>query len=170
MPETEPALPRRRGKKAAAQTELACLMLTGDEYAVLLLSIEEGKEEAAIRMGWAVEEVQALIESPKAKLFMVKMQDSWAELIAQRKMARFVRKGITPGSVQERFMELAMMEPERTKGTIEGQVKALRSLAEMMGLLGHNQEDPLKNKSVDELKEYVRTFAAKTINAEPRGA
>ena len=156
-----PILPKRpvRRKPFARQpkskdVEHDCSMLTVEEKACVLLSVEKDPESAAIKLNMTLEEVQAIMNSAPVKLYLLKLQEKELTELARLKVRKYRQLGINRGAIEARLMEIAMLDPSETKGSVDGQVKALTALADKFGYA--HDEDPLAGKSPDELKAIVR--------------
>lgn len=128
------------------------LFLTRQEQACVHISMEESREKAAVRLGWTIEQVMECLRQPHVKLYAIEYREKFMAHLARKRAASLNKVGVNSTSVQERLMELAQMAPEQTKGTIDGQVKALSALANILGL---TKDDPLKGKSDEELLAIV---------------
>lgn len=89
--------------------------------------------------------------------------------VFMRDMARMRALSIKPVSVTKetiraRLMELAQTDPRETRGSLDGQVKALRALADINGL---TKDDPLCDKTDDELMQMVMNAAEKIGKKDP---
>lgn len=160
---TKPQMPKRpytRKPKQPVRTpksddvEHDCSMLTVEEKACVLISIEKDPESAAIKLNMTLEEVQAIMASPAVKVYLSKLQEKEMTELARLKVRKYRQIGLSRGRIEERLMELAMLDPSETKGNVDGQVKALAVLADKFGYA--KAEDPLAGKSPDELKAIVR--------------
>lgn len=158
--ETQPSpLPKRpytkkTPKKTVDLIERDCTLLTMEEKACILIAVEKDQETAALKLDMTLDEVKAIMASAPVKLFLAKLQEKELEELAKVKVRKFRQLGISRTKIEERLFELAMMDPEHTKGNVEGQVKALSVLADKFGYA--KAEDPLAGKSPDELKAIVR--------------
>jgi hypothetical protein len=157
--ETKPQLPKRpykknTPKKTVDQIEHDCSMLTVIEKACVLIAIEKDPESAAIKLDMTIEEVRTIMDSAPVRLYLAKLQEKELTELARLKVRKYRELGINRAKIEQRLMELAMMDPSETKGNVDGQVKALAVLADKFGYA--KQEDPLAGKSPDELKLIVR--------------
>lgn len=59
---------------------------------------------------------------------------AFVDHMARLEARRLGKLDITRDVVLQRFMELAQLDPERTRGTIDGQVNALREVAAAIGM------------------------------------
>jgi len=165
--ETKPPMPRRPEKRKPApkrdlrkddkakldQIDNDSLLLSLDEQACALLCCEYSPEDAAVRLGWDLQAVYDTLAQPHVRLFLKKAQDEFLKDLAKAKIRRMNKVGISRAAIEQRFWDLANLDPSETKGSIDGQVKALRALAEVMGYAKEN--DPLDGKTPDELKAIV---------------
>jgi hypothetical protein len=153
-------MPRRLTRKEQEQAEFDCSMIDANTYSCLLIAAEYGDHHAALTLGISVEEVEAIKKKPEARLFMERAQQEFVKELARSKLRQLRKVDISPAAVEERAMELAQLDPSQTKGTIDGQVKALRLLAEVLGMLG--QGDDLKDKTRTDLLEIIASVKTKT--------
>jgi hypothetical protein len=151
---------RRRTRKEEDEIEFASCMMDANTYSCLLIATEYGDEHAALTLGWELEKVKETLRSPEARLFMQKAQDKFVAELAKSKLRQLRKVDISPGAVEERLMELAQLDPSQTKGTIDGQVKALRTLAETLGMLGAT-DDPLRGKTRADLEGIIASVRTK---------
>lgn len=148
-----PRKPGRKPKEAAQDPETASDLLRLDEQACVLLCVEYDEKKAAIEMGWDLSTVMALLEEPRVKEFIRRGQDHFFRKYAQARVNHLLKIGVTKGNIENRLMQLAMMDPTLTKGSIEGQVKALATLADKFGY--GKDRDPVANMTPDQQKELI---------------
>ena len=129
-----------------------------------MLCTEYNKETAAMTLGWGLEQIDACLASPHIRLFLEQAHHEFLKECAKAKVRVLRKVDINQMNIEKRLMELAQMDPSQTKGTIDGQVKALRTLAETLGMF--DASDPLKGKSRQELEGFVTT-AAKRLPLPP---
>jgi hypothetical protein len=144
----------KKEKAAEADVEHECLLLTTEERACALISVEKDQESAAIQLGMSLSEVKEILDSAPVQLYLEKIQRDETRELAKVKVRRYRKVGITRTAIEERLMELMMLDPSETKGNIDGQVKAAAALADKFGYAG--KADPLAGKSPAELKDIVR--------------
>lgn len=120
------------------------------------------REAAATRLGWKLAQVRKTLELPHVKLYAIQYREKFISVMVNREITSLVRQGITRNTIQQRLMDLAMLTPEQTKGSIDGQVKALSELANQLGI---KKDDPLADKTDEELKAIVAegAKASKTV-------
>jgi hypothetical protein len=102
----------------------------------------------------SLSEVKEILDSAPVQLYLEKIQRDETRELAKVKVRRYRKVGITRTAIEERLMELMMLDPSETKGNIDGQVKAAAALADKFGYAG--KADPLAGKSPAELKDIVR--------------
>lgn len=169
---TSPQIPkrpykRREPKQTPEEVEHNCSMLTVIEKACVLIAVEKDPESAALKLDMTVEEVKEIMERAPVKLFLAKLQEKELVELARLKVRKFRQIGLSRGKIEERLFELAMMDPEMTKGNVEGQVKALSVLADKFGYA--NKEDPLAGKTPAELEAIVTSGHSRLIEGRTRG-
>jgi len=146
--------------KIEAEAEI----LSVDERACAHLATEYSKEQAATVLGWTLSEVNETLNLPHVRLYLKKADEAFLGELAKAKVRRMVRVGISRATIEQRLMELAQMPPEDTKGRIDGQVKALATLAKMYGLLSESDDEALKRrlekKTPEELQGIIIKAAA----------
>jgi hypothetical protein len=153
----DPAVPKplkKMGSRKTADVEHQSTLLTMQEKACALLAIEKGVELAAHHLDMTPTEVQKILDSEPVRFLLKEMQHEELVQLSKKKIKNYTAAGITRTSIEQRLFELMNLEPERTKGNIDGQVKAASALADKFGYAG--KEDPLAGKSPAELEEIVR--------------
>ena len=144
---------RKKDQKSPEQAETECLALTEIEQACAIICIEKDKETAAIQLKMSLTEVNEVMESAPVRLYLQKLQDQTIKELAKVKVRVMRKVGICRATIESRLMELAMMDPDKTKGTIDGQVKALNTLA---ARFGYGQEiDPTEKMTPEERRALV---------------
>jgi len=144
---------RKRDKANPEQIEADCLSLTVIEKACAIICVEKDKESAAIELNMSLTEVQEILDSAPVRLFLSKLQDEEIKELAKTKVRRMRKVGICKANIEQQLMHLMMMDPEKTKGTVDGQVKAASLLLDKCGY--GREEDPLKGKTPEELRQIV---------------
>lgn len=162
-PETaaEPAKKRKRASKLISQAELC---LTREEAAAVHTVIEMGPEKASVELGMRYGDLSDLLKLPHVQAYMQEYRGEFIKQMARRRARNLTRKGITKDAILERAMDLANTDPSDTKGTIDGQVKALKLISDVMGL---GVDDGLKDKSDAELEEIVTGAQKEALNRAP---
>jgi len=151
-------LSRKTGKRKIKEIEEESYLITMEEKACALLSVERGVDFAAKTLKISPEEVNAILDSPPVRWFMKELQREDLINLSKERVKNLRKVGITRTAIEERLMELMMLDPDRTKGNIDGQVKAAAALADKFGYAG--KEDPLAGKSPAELEAMVHQGAA----------
>jgi hypothetical protein len=154
----EPAEPKplskKTGKRKTEDAEQESCLLTVEEKACVLISVEQSPEVAAMQLNMTVEEVKTILDSAPVRVFLQRLQDQEMVELAKVKVRRYRKVGISRTAIEERLFDLMNMDPEKTKGNIDGQVKAAAALADKFGYAG--KVDPLAGKSPAELEEIVK--------------
>jgi hypothetical protein len=144
---------KKKDQRNPEQVELDCLALTEIEQACAIICVEKDKETAAIQLHMSLTEVNEVMESAPVRLYLQKLQAQTIKELAKVKVRVMRKVGICRATLEQRLMELANLDPTLTKGSIDGQVKALRTLAEMFGYA--KEQDPLEGKTPEELRQIV---------------
>lgn len=145
--------PRKKDLANPEQVESDCLALTVIEKACAVICIERDKESAAIELKMSLNEVQEIMDSAPVRLYLQKLQAEEIVQMAKVKIRVMRKVKICKGTIEQRLMELANMDPEKTKGSIDGQVKALNTLAARFGY--GKDVDPTENMTPEELQALV---------------
>ena len=148
---------KKRDQKSPEQAETECLALTEIEQACAIICIEKDKESAAIQLHMSMDEVNEVMGSAPVRLYLQKLQDQTIKELAKVKVRVMRKVGICRATIESRLMELAMLDPERTKGSVDGQVKALNTLATRFGY--GKESDPTENMTPEELQKLVLSKA-----------
>jgi hypothetical protein len=140
------------------------LCLSRDEQAAVHLVAELGAEKASIELGWRYGDLCDCLNQTHVQDYMREYRAEFLKQMARRRAVSLVKKGITRDGILERAMELAQLDPTDTKGSVDGQVKALKLLSDVMGLTG---DDPLKDKTDEELQDIVNKEKLQRTPASP---
>lgn len=156
-PEPTPKL-TDEDKAAIAEMSDDELFLSRKELECVHISFREDRETAAKRLGIPLKKVREILAQPHVKIYAIRFREDFTKEFVRREVTDSRRKNISPLSVQQRLMDIAMMPPSETKGSVDGQVKALQELSAQLGL---KKNDGLEDKSPEELAEIVRQEAEK---------
>lgn len=156
-PEPTPKL-TEEDKAAIADMTDDDLFLSRQELECVHISFRLSREEAARRLGWPLKKVKDTLNKPHVKMYAIKFREDFIKEFVSREVTDSRKKGVSPATVQARLMEIAMMPPTETKGSVDGQVKALQELSAHLGL---KKDDDLNDKSPEELEEIVRQESEK---------
>jgi hypothetical protein len=105
-------------------------------YAHLVMAGTMTDREAAERVGIDPGRAAYVKAKPKVKEYMEQHRASVRAAIVQHESEILVGFNIGREQIMARYHELSMLPPDKTNGNITGQVKALDSLREMLGLVG----------------------------------
>jgi hypothetical protein len=164
-PYTRKALPKPSIKPVGArkqdEIDLDATLLGLDQLGCIVMATEWGREEAAVRLGWTVDRVQECLMLPQSRLMLQRIQEQLVQKMVNAKFHSLVKTGVTRADMENRLMQIAMMDPAETKGTVMGQVEALKTLADKFGYA--KKDDPLEKMTPDELKQIVKRSADRMI-------
>lgn len=128
------------------------LFLSRPELECVHISFRQDRETAAKRLGWPLKRVKETLNKPHVKLYAIRFREDFIKEFVRQEVATSRKKGVSRDTVQERLMAIAMMPPNETKGSVDGQVKALQELSAQLGL---KKEDGLEDKTPEELAAIV---------------
>lgn len=137
----------------------ASLELSVEERACANLCVEYDRECAAATLGTSLDTVAEIMARPCVRRHLEKADEKFLIEVARMKVRRLRKLKIGRLEVQERLMELALMDPSETKGRIDGQVKACLTLALTLGMMMGTDKDPLRDKTPEELQGIVQRVA-----------
>jgi hypothetical protein len=156
---------KKQDQKHIDRVEDDCLAPTVIQKACAVICIERDKESAAIELKMSLAEVQEIMDSASVRLYLRKLQAEEIEQMARVKVRSMRQLKIGRPEIERRLMELANMDPEKTKGTIDGQVKALNTLATRFGY--GSERDPTEDMTPEELQRLVVNKAKFIEGAKP---
>lgn len=172
----KPVMPRRPEKRKPAKVkplkdkelsddvDLASELLSLEERACALLSMEYSLEHTATTLSWDLQAVHDTLKLPHVRLFIKKCDEKMVEEIAKTRIRRFTKLKISREAHVERLWDLAHLPPSETRGSIDGQIKALKEVGSILGY--SRQDDPLDNMTPEELKEIVARTHRKTLEGK----
>src|ERR1700678_4300431 len=113
-------------------------------FAHLILGGKLTDREAAEAVGISPGQAAYVKAKPRVREYMEQHCASVRAGLVQHEVDALTPFNIGREQIMARLHELGMLPPERTNGNITGQVKALDSLRDMLGLVGQQpgEEDP----------------------------
>jgi hypothetical protein len=105
-------------------------------FALLLLAGKLTDREAAEAVGIGAGHAAYVKAKPRVKAYMEEHRASVASLLAQHEADALAQCNIGREQIMVRYWEIAGLSPADTNGNVTGQVRALDSLREMLGLVG----------------------------------
>ena len=145
--------PSRRGLVA---------VLTEEQKVAAHLYIKHGSKtgppQAAEALGATPEQVKKLLDAPAVKRYIQQYNHAFLREMARYELSKITRFPVSREDVVGRLYALALTPPEETKGSIEGQVKAVETLADVLGLKFNPRDADtfFKDKTPAELENYAR--------------
>ncbi len=126
---------------------------------IIIRDPRKSPAEAAVELGLEAAAGARYLARKPVQEYMSHYRALFAEKMAEREVDTLVKRNITRESIAERYLALADMPPERTKGSIEGQVKALIAAEELLGLKFDPKTLPaaLAQMSDEQLRAYAGT-------------
>jgi len=134
-------------------------ILTEQEKTFIHLSMATGEEKAAATLGLQPDAVAKLKKSKPVQDYLKQYRHHFLREMARYELNRITRLPVSREDVVGRLLALALTPPEETKGTIDGQVEALSTISEILGLkfTARDADSFFKGKSVEELRNYALT-------------
>jgi hypothetical protein len=129
MPGTKPTRKKRKGTTATVpalnpiETAFAHLVIRG-----------KSAPDAAEELGLAREDGPRYYARKAVQQYLAEYRSVFLQQMAAYEARELVKRKITRETVAARYMELADMPPEMTKGSIDGQVEALKAVSELLGM------------------------------------
>jgi hypothetical protein len=105
-------------------------------FAHLILEGRLTDREAAEAVGISPGQAAYVKGKPRVRDYMASRRASVTAAIVQHESAVLTENNIGREQIIVRLYELGMLSPEKTNGNITGQVRALDSLRDMLGLVG----------------------------------
>jgi hypothetical protein len=137
-------------------------VLTEDQKVCAHLYIKHGSSaganKAAEMLGVPADAVKTLIKTPAVQRYLQQYNHAFLKEMARFELAKVTRFPVCRDDVIGRLYTLALTPPEETKGTIEGQVKAVETIADILGLKFNPRDADtfFKDRTPQELENYAR--------------
>jgi hypothetical protein len=156
---------RKKDTIDAAKIEAACLTLTEEQEACLVLGVRVDRETAAIQLNMSIAEVNAIMDSAGGRRWLEKYQNQRIKKLATMSVQAMVKVGVNKAVIEQRLVTLMMMDPSETGGKMDGQVKAASLLLDKCGY--GNERDPTEDMTPEELQRLVVNKAKFIEGAKP---
>lgn len=151
-----PAAKKKTRKRTPKPAAVPHLSQTETMFAHLLIK-GQTPEEAAEWMGLSGIQAAAYAGRASVKKYMEHYRALFAQRMVDAEISVLLAKKITRESLAELLFSLAIMPPERTKGSIDGQIKAVVEATQLLGLKFDPTMLPahLQGLSDEELRKYA---------------
>jgi hypothetical protein len=106
-------------------------------FAHLVMAGTMTDREAAKGAGLNPKQAAYVKAKPRVKAYMAEHRASVAAAISEHESASLAELNVTRETIMARYWELSQLSVTQTNGNIAGQVRALDSLRDMLGLLGN---------------------------------
>ncbi|HEY1808840.1 MAG TPA: hypothetical protein VGG42_09775 [Acidobacteriaceae bacterium] len=132
-------------------------ILSEEDRTFVHLSIKLGPEKAAAHLGWKPEQVEGLMRIKAFRDYLKRYEAQFLKTMASWEVTQVTKFPVGRGDVLGRLIALALLPPEDTKGTIDGQVEALNAISEILGLKfsPRDADAYFKDKTPDQIKNYA---------------
>lgn len=133
-------------------------ILTEQEKTFIHLSMKLGEEKAASTLGLKPDDVAKLKKSKPVQDYLKQYRHHFLREMARYELNRITQLPVSREDVVARLLALSLTPPEETKGTINGQVEALSTISEILGLkfTARDADAFFKDKSPEQLRNYAR--------------
>ena len=129
----------------------------------VLLSLPEqpnsarNTQEACRRLGMDVKLAKLLPRRPRVRRYMTAYIEEFMKRKAMEEVDNLKTIGISRDMIAQRYLSLAMMPPERTRFTINGQVAALDGLSAILGfkIAARDMDEFFRGKSDEQVQNYL---------------
>lgn len=144
-------MPRKPTKRKQPAAKAPPLTPLESAFSHLLIA---GKNhlEAAAELGLSPEDAVRYNAKGKIHTYVGQYRAIFMERMAAREVDILIKRKITRETIAEKLIALADTPPERTRGSIEGQVKALDSAVALLGFKFDPTKLPWGSMSDEELK------------------
>lgn len=153
---------KKKAKSAKRSTRGTVTVLTEAEKVCAHLCIKHGNTggagQAATVLGVKAEDIKRLLKSPRVQRYLQQYNHAFVREMARIELARILKFPVTRDDVIGRLYALALVPPEETKGTIDGQVQAIETISEILGLKfsPRDADTFFKDRTPAELENYAR--------------
>jgi hypothetical protein len=125
-------------------------------------------EASGERLGYSKAEASRMYHREPVQLYLEKYRDRMMTQMVREEVRSLRRQGYMRDDVLEVLHEIATMPPERTRGSIAGQVSAATAMGTIMGLVAfpRNPDDLFKGRTEEELAHFAvhGSFATPRVN------
>jgi hypothetical protein len=136
-------------------------------FALLLLAGKLTDREAADAVGLGAANASYVKAKPRVKEYMEQHRASVVAAIVQHESDVLAEQNIGREQIMAQYWKLAGLSPADTNGNITGQVRALDSLREMLGLVGPQPGERSAGEGDSEPDVYVAKWMRKPGESEP---
>ncbi len=146
-----PAPKRKPGTSLTPISDKECV------FAHLLIKGDRTDAECAEQAGFARTDARKLRLKPRIQEYIRLYREQFAFMLASRELDAAAAIGIDRNALVQRLWMLANTVPERTRGSIDGQVAAVDKIADMLGykIQPRNLDDFFKGKSDEQVANYL---------------
>jgi hypothetical protein len=145
-------------KARAAPFSGGTLPLTEDERVFIHMVIKHGVQQAASTLNKNAKELGDLMKRRPVQRYLHGYNNEFIKQMARWEVNQITKFPVGRADVISRALALALMPPNETKGDIEGQVKALEMIAEIMGMkfTPRDADHFFKDKTPEQLDDFAR--------------
>jgi|GEM_PF-3862872 len=114
-------------------------------------------EAAGAKMGWGKAESSRIYHRKPVQAYLEKYRAKLMDQMVREEVRILKRSGYTREDVLELLHSLATVPPEKTRGSISGQVAAAEAMGKIMGLVvaPRNPDEFFKGRSEEEIAHFA---------------
>lgn len=114
-------------------------------------------EAAGAELGYSQAESSNLYHRKPVQAYMAKYRDKMMMQMVREEVRLLRRQGFTREDVLTILYDIALLPPERTRGSLSGQVAALAAMSNVMGLVTspRNAHEFFKGRTEEELEHFA---------------
>jgi hypothetical protein len=145
--------------KKSAKTPKKAVLLSQVEIAICheLLGGDKTSAQIAGALGLSLQDVTAIRARKHVQTYMAEYQAIFMNKMADAEARKLLKMNITRDTIAERLYLLSLTPPAETKGSIDGQVTALKELSDLLGLKfdANKLPEALRGMSDEQLRNYA---------------
>ena len=118
---------------------------------------KDGPGKAAEALEVPLEDLKKQLRTTRVRNYLQQYQRAFIQRMAQYELEKIAEYGVTRESIISGLYALSLCPPELTKGTVDGQVEALKTIADILGLKFNPRDADVyfKDKTPVQLKNYA---------------
>lgn len=156
--------PKKKAKGSGPGARRSPLGLMSEEEKICAhLSLKHKPDKVAAEMtalGYEIklDEIKSMLGRKHVKDYLSQYRHAFLKEMARHEVHNLSRHSVTREDVVGRLLTLALVPPEETRGTIDGQVQALNTVTEILGLKfsPRDADSFFRDRTVEELDNYAR--------------
>lgn len=147
-----------KAKKKPVAHRRTPTILTEQQKVFIHLAIAHGEQEAASKLNLTKDQVLGFLKTKVVQDYLKQYRHQFLREMARYEVNRITQYPVSREDVVGRLLSLALTPPDETRGNIEGQVEALSTISEILGMKfsPRDADAYFSGKSPEQLKNYAR--------------